>query len=289
MEFAAIDVETANADLASICQVGIAIFRDGVHVDSWSSLIDPEDEFDLLNVSIHGITEAAVVGAPVWSEAVGRVRTLLEGSVVACHTPFDRVATRLACQKHRVSHINCRWLDTARVVRRTWPEKFATRGYGLDSVASFLGIQFKHHDALEDARAAGEILRAASLEAGLSLEDWLARVERPIDLEFERPITRDGNSEGPLFGNVVVFTGSLAIPRREAADMAARAGCDVGASVTKKTTLLVVGDQDVSKLAGKAKSAKHIQAEKLIAKGHPIRILRESDFRSVVMDRAVDG
>lgn len=54
MEFIAIDVETANADMASICQIGIAKYKDGELVDEWSSLIDPEDYFDFINIDIHG-------------------------------------------------------------------------------------------------------------------------------------------------------------------------------------------------------------------------------------------
>jgi DNA polymerase-3 subunit epsilon len=289
MQFGAIDVETANADLASICQIGVAFFRDGVHADSWSSLVDPQDEFDSFNVSIHGIDEQTVKGAPTWPEIAETIRSLLAGSVVACHTPFDRAATTLACEKHGIPPFDCQWLDTARVVRRAWPEEFGTKGYGLHNVANFLGIDFKHHDALEDARAAGEVLCKASAHVGLSIEDWLIRVQRPINPASDQSITRDGNSEGPLFGNVAVFTGSLAIPRREAADLAARAGCDVASSVTKKTTLLIVGDQDISKLAGKTKSAKHLKAEELNAQGCNIRILRESDFQSIVVSQAVHG
>ena len=70
--------------------------------------------------------------------------------------------------------------------------------------------------------------------------------------------------------------------RREAADAAAQAGCEVISGVTKKTTLLVVGDQDITKLNGKSKSTKHLKAENLILKGSKIRILRESDFISLV-------
>jgi DNA polymerase-3 subunit epsilon len=44
---------------------------------------------------------------------------------------------------------------------------------------------------------------------------------------------------------------------------------------------LVVGDQDVTRLAGHSKSSKHRKAEELIAKGVPIRILRESDFQEL--------
>lgn len=39
MEFVAIDVETANADMASICQIGLAKYKDGVLEKEWSSLI----------------------------------------------------------------------------------------------------------------------------------------------------------------------------------------------------------------------------------------------------------
>ncbi|WP_084227525.1 exonuclease domain-containing protein [Lysobacter sp. A03] len=289
MQFAAIDVETANADLASICQIGVAFFRDGAHVDSWSTLVDPEDEFDGFNVSIHGIDERVVRGAPNWPGVAETLRHLLAGSVVACHTPFDRAATNLACRRHRLEHFDCQWLDTARVVRRAWPDRFGSKGYGLKNVAKFLGIEFRHHDALEDARAAGEILCRASAHTGFGLDDWFARIHRPIDPALDQPIARDGNSEGPLFGNVAVFTGSLALPRREAAELAARAGCSVGSSVTKKTTLLIVGDQDISKLGGKTKSSKHLKAEELIAQGCQIRILRESDFQSIVVAQAIRG
>lgn len=289
MQFAAIDVETANADLSSICQIGVAIFRDGTYADSWSSLIDPEDEFDGINVAIHGIDEQKVRGAPKWPQVADRLRDFVVASVVACHTPFDRAATTLACQKHRLRDFDWRWIDTARVARRAWPDKFAAKGYGLANVAKSLGITFQHHDALEDARAAGEVLCKASLHTGLNLEDWLARVNLPINPASGESIARTGNAEGPLFGNVAVFTGSLSIPRREAAELAAKSGCDVASSVTKRTTLLIVGDQDISKLAGKAKSSKHLKAEELIAQGCGIRILRESDFQSIVVAQALQG
>ena len=35
MNFLAIDIETANADYSSICQIGIAEFENGQVVNSW--------------------------------------------------------------------------------------------------------------------------------------------------------------------------------------------------------------------------------------------------------------
>ena len=147
-----------------------------------------------------------------------------------------------------------------------------------------IGYTFKHHNALEDAKAAGHVILAAMLESGLDLDAIQGRVLQPIDPSSSgaAAITRDGNPDGPFAGEVIVFTGALEIPRREAADLVASAGCNVANSVTKKTTMLVVGDIDVTKLAGHDKSSKHRKAEGLISAGQPIRIIRETDFKELV-------
>jgi DNA polymerase III subunit epsilon len=177
-----------------------------------------------------------------------------------------------ACERYKLEWYACRWLDSARVVRRAWPI-FSQSGYGL-----------------LNARCAGEILLRAIAETGVSAEEWLKRVEQPIGCSGTEKIRRDGNADGLLCGEVLVFTGALSMPRRIAADAAADAGCRVDAGVTKHTTLLVVGDEDVRKLAGHNTSSKHRKAEELIAKGQPIRILGESDFlRIVLRSNAVEG
>ena len=171
-------------------------------------------------------------------------------------------------------------MDTARVVRRAW-EQFSKRGYGLAEVSSFCGIQFRHHDAEEDARAAGEVLLRAISDTGLGIHDWLVRIQKPIDPQGSKQ-TRVGNPDGELFGEEVVFTGALSMPRREAADLAAAAGCRVSGSVGKTTTLLIVGDQDIRKLAGKSKSSKRRKAERLMSQGQTIHVLTESDLRVLI-------
>src|SRR3989344_6263820 len=280
MEFAAIDVETANADMSSICQIGVAVFRNGRLVEEWKTYIDPEDYFDGINISIHGIDESTVKGAPVISDVSREIYRFLDDHVSVCHTHFDRVAIQQAFEKYKLRYPRCTWLDSARVARRTWAD-FAQRGYGLGNICAFLGYEFTPHDALEDAKAAACILNAAIEKTGLDIEGWLRRVKQPIGAVSGYAIKRDGNPEGPLCSEVLVFTGALEIPRREAADMAARIGCHVEPGVTKKTTILVVGDQDVKRLAGHEKSSKYRKAEDLISKGQTIRILRETDFRKL--------
>lgn len=284
MRFVAIDVETANADMASICAVGAAIFEQGRLSSEWYSLINPEDHFDAINVSIHGINEGMVSGAPVYRAVSDTIERLLCDATVVTHTHFDRVAVHQAARRWSIDPPRCFWLDSARVARRTWVD-CAKSGYGLADVCRRIGYKFQHHNALEDAKAAGHVLLAAMAEAELDLEGVLQRVRQPIDpggSSSPSAIKRDGNPDGSLFGEVVVFTGALEIPRREAADLAAAVGCNVAQGVTKETTLLVVGDMDVRRLAGHEKSSKHRKAEELIAKGFLIRIIRETDFRELV-------
>lgn len=289
MKFVSIDVETANADMASICSIGIATFEDGRIIDEYYSLLDPHDQFESINVRIHGIDAKKVKGAPTFRVASNEVRRRVDGVVAITHSHFDRVALHKASQRWDVKPPDCTWLDTVRVARRTWSD-CAQRGYGLRALCERIGFEFQHHNALEDAKAAGQILLAAMTNSSLGLDDMLRRVNQPIarrsssqtSSTSSSPIKLAGNPNGPLFGEVVVFTGALDLPRREAAEIAAKLGCEVAPNVSKKTTLLVVGDADVTRLAGHEKSTKHRRAEELIAEGIPLRILRESDFRDMV-------
>jgi len=281
MNFVVIDVETANPDFSSICQVGIAEFREGKLHELWGSLVNPEDSFDEMNIAVHGIEEHMVRQAPKWSAVHEQLAPWLKNSIVASHTAFDRAALTRACAKNGVQPHESRWLDTARVVRRAWPE-FSQKGYGLANVTKHFGIEFQHHNAKEDARAAGEILLRAVIATGLSVEQWLERAAQPIRLHDSASITRDANNDGPLFGEKLVFTGALSLPRREAADAAAKAGCEVEAGVTKNTSILVVGDQDIHRPSVHEKSSKHRKAEELMKKGQPIRIIGESDFQRLL-------
>lgn len=284
MRFVAIDVETANADMATICAVGAAVYEHGRLSLEWYSLVDPHDDFDPWNVSIHGIDKSIVRGAPAFKDLWVTIERFLCDTTVVTHTHFDRVAMHQTAQRWAVAPPRCTWLDSARVARRTWPE-CANRGYGLADVCRRIGYEFQHHNALEDAKAAAQVLLAAMAETGLDLEGLLRRVRQPIDPSDSSSgsaIKRQGDPGGALFGEVVVFTGALDVPRREAADLAAAVGCEVAQRVTKETTLLVVGDMDIKRLAGHEKSSKHRKAEELIAKGFPIHIIRETDFREFV-------
>jgi DNA polymerase-3 subunit epsilon len=282
LDFIALDVETANADFGSICQVATATFRGGEVIDTWNSLIDPEDFFSPVNVSIHHIQPDEIAGAPTWKDIFPALAMRLRGNIVVCHTHFDSAALRKAASKYNLPPFECTWLDSARVVRRAWPQ-FARSGYGLTNVAKHFNIVYQAHDALEDARCAGIILTRAIEETGISAREWLDECLKPIKhIDYSRLDEAETVQSSEFMGEILVFTGSLKIPRSSAAKLARSVGFDVNDGVTRNTTVLVVGDQDITRLAGKTKSSKQIKAEALISAGFSIKIVGESDFLSMI-------
>ena len=277
MRFVAIDVETANSKFSSICQVGMVAFEDGKEVSSLSFLVDPAVPFSPMNTRIHGITARDVVGSRRFRDAYGIIREWTHQAHVVSHSHFDRSAIRLACESCSLQPPEWQWLDSARIARQTWPE-LEKEGYRLSRVAAHLGIRFRHHDALEDARACGLIVSYALERSGRPLTDFSAARLGGEAVKFGRDkLVRTGDGDGALTGETIVFTGELSMGKGRAADMAALAGGNVGESVTKKTTMLVVGERDIQP-GWAATSLKHQKAEALIAKGQDIRIVGEEDF-----------
>lgn len=281
-EFSVIDFETANASLGSICQVGIVKF-DGLEiVDEWSTLVNPEDYFSSLNSSIHGIHSHHVEKSPKLPDIFEEIRERIEGRFAVCHTPFDKAALRRATEKYNLETIGCTWIDSAKIVRRCW-EHLRYEGYGLSNVCGWLGIEYKAHDALEDARATGLVVLNAMAEHDFSFSQWVARLdEKPSSAVHYASLAAARNVDSDFSGDEIVFTGRLALPRDLAEKAASSVGMKVGSSVTRRTTILIVGDQDLNRFAGFDKSSKHRKAEDLILSGQAIRILAETDFLEIV-------
>ena len=284
-DYVAIDVETANPDRESICQIGVVPFEGGIAAEPWVTLVSPETYFDPFTSGVHGITEQEVCDAPIFPDVYDRLTETLAGRVVVAHSGFDRLAIARDCERYGLEPPPCQWIDTVWVARQTWPD-LARYGYGLRAVAWSLGITVRHHDAGEDAMACGAIMARAMAETHLTLAEWLEQAEqwRRRAGSLQTRVKRKGAADGPLCGEVITFTGELCMTRQQAADIAAQLGCDVASSVTKKTTILVVGVQNLATLAGYEKSSKHRRAEELIQQGHEIRIIHEDSFLALVRE-----
>jgi DNA polymerase III subunit epsilon len=198
--FVVVDVETANRDPSTICQIGIVRFVEGAVAERWEQLVDPETDFDQLNSMIHGIGESHVTNAPTFPEVFGACIARLDGVVVS-HTRFDQAALTAAAGRY---HLECpawRWLDSAAVVRCAWPERYGRAGYGLENVAADLGIVYEPHRAVEDAWAAGQVLLQAIAATGRGVSEWLERlgaIPASDDVTSDPPPKRRGRKKKVL-------------------------------------------------------------------------------------------
>lgn len=158
--FMALDVETANNDRGSICQIGVACVRPDHSIETWMTYVDPQIDRWVFTY-LHGISGRTVQGAPTFAEVLPVLREALGGYTIYQHSGFDRSAVSAACHHANLAVPDWEWRDSIQVARRAWPELRGNGGHGLASLKGHLGLVFNHHDAGEDARAAAEVVLRA--------------------------------------------------------------------------------------------------------------------------------
>ncbi|TDQ63569.1 DNA polymerase-3 subunit epsilon [Maritalea mobilis] len=252
--FVAVDVETANSERGSICQIGIAEFDNWQLVDKWVTLVNPQCEFDEANIGVHSITPDAVRNAPSFGHVYKQIKRRMENRLVVSHTLFDQEAISEAIIYAAKVGFACDWIDSSRVVRHLWPE-YRKKGFGLGNLKQEFGMTFQHHDALEDAIAAGEILCMAAKKSNLGARELGEMSLKKISISYPpRAEKLEGKKDGPLSGHVCVLSGDFPSDKANVSKLLNELGAAVHPNVTKKTSLLVVGGLEDTP-TGKVKKA----------------------------------
>lgn len=293
MNFIALDFETANSSRASICSIGLVKVVNGVIQEEIHTYIDPEDKFTAFNTEIHGITEDMVRGAPTFEAYWPTFKAIIENETLIAHNAsFDMSALRYALNTFDEPYAEFTYGCSYVFAKKVWPSLY---NYRLSTVANYLGISFRHHDALEDARAAALVTLAAlersaveslqdlsdmhNLQLGFQRSDshtpaGIKKNKKPVKL----PAPKVKQSH-PFFNARVVFTGKLqAMTRSKASQRIINCGGHCSNSVTKTTNFLIIGDYDLTSFTEIFHSTKMLKAEALINKGYPIEIIGEREF-----------
>jgi DNA polymerase-3 subunit epsilon len=241
MRAIAIDFETANSARASACAVGLAVIEDGVLVDTTYHLIRPRPlEFGFYETRVHGLTVADVIDAPEFPAVFMAIRPYLGSHLVLAHNQSFDVAVLKACAElYRLDLPAFDVACTVEMSRVMWPGR---GGHKLSDVAGYLGLDFRHHHAHDDAVMAARIaLHAASLAGVAGVRDAARRIGvtvRRIDpaapaparaQPAPRPATRGGATEVLEF-EVAGSTGSRYAVRSgyQAGVFFVRCGCTAG-------------------------------------------------------------
>lgn len=306
MDFVAIDFETANAFRGSPCAVAMVRYRAGAPTETLHTLMRPphrHDSFDPWNMSVHGITPEDVSSAPRFVDFLPKMLEFLGSDVLVAHNAgFDVSVLRHATEASGVEWPSLRYACTLVMSRRT----LDLPSYSLPWVAEELGVEVRnHHDPVDDALAAGNVLLALAERTGSSSIAGLLDSTR-TSLGFVRPDgwkgstaiserSTSGNTSKPhfpgpnesadtnhpLFGRRIVLTGRLgSMTRQEAWDALARIGGIAQPGINKSTDVLVVGPDlyqgDV--LESDAMTGKMAKAARMREKGAAIEIMSEDEF-----------
>lgn len=295
MNFAAVDVETANSNRGSVCAVGVTVVRNGqiVQAVEWHVKPDPGlGAFSSRNVAIHGITAEMVQSANSWASSLEAIDSLAEDyPLVAYNAPFDRSAILQASQFSGLAAPANEFHCALALSRRM----LVLDRYKLTDVVAALGLDpFDHHRAGADAAACAQVvLSLAERQGAQNVSDLWAPAKKKLvqsaDYWSRDKLSRidelpqpnpSASPDHPFHGCQVIFTGELqTCTRWEAMELVAAFGGTNGQSVTKKTKYLVVGGVSVGTTIDLANgTAKERKAARYIDLGQEIQVITEQQF-----------
>ncbi|PGM53272.1 3'-5' exonuclease [Bacillus sp. AFS053548] len=165
--FVAFDFETANYNRHSICAAGFVFVEEGVIVDQVYSLINPEEEFYSMNISVHGIRPRDVQDAPLFPEFYETIKDKIEGKTLVAHNlPFDGYALKDNLSRYGIPSVLINLLCSLQLSKKVLPKQSR---YSLDTLSSQFGILLEHHHhALADAEACAKIFLHLTKEYEIS-------------------------------------------------------------------------------------------------------------------------
>ena len=178
LNYVAIDFETANTFANSACSVGLVRFIDGQEDACLCSLIKPAKMYFIQEWTeeIHHIGYDDVRDKPnfpeVWDTLVMPFLEQVPGlPLVAHNASFDMNVIRSCMDYYGMPIPQLCYFDSLKVAQRTWPE---LENHRLTSLGEKFLIQYDAHNALEDSRTCGKIIRlAAKAQKAASVKELL--------------------------------------------------------------------------------------------------------------------
>ena len=184
-EYVAFDLETTGLDPRSdaIIEIGAVRMRGGEVVDKFASFAQPGHPLGAKTVSLTGITDEMLVGAPSPEAAVDSFLDWVgDLPLVAHNAEFDTGFIRAYCRRSG-RNFDPLYFDTLLLAQYLCPD---LANHKLDTVANHLNLPpFQHHRAFDDAAVCGDIffqliprLRALGVNEAAGINGVLAGLKR---------------------------------------------------------------------------------------------------------------
>jgi DNA polymerase-3 subunit epsilon len=280
------------------------------------------DHFDSRNIAIHGITPDDVLAAPRFKDVFAEVRGFIGGDALVAHNAaFDLGVIRSASEVSGMRAPAFDYACTVVLSRKNY--SLPSYSLPFVAEAAGVPLVNHHDATEDARACAGIMVDIAARRAATSVAGVFAAMKLPMphvdawdpSTDEVSKATRSAlgrlaegapdagrgarsswSSEGPnpvpniaadpghpLYGQTLVFTGDLGLNRPEAKRRAAHCGAQCASSVTRKTTVLVVGSGfTATDLRGGRVTSKAARVLELQRRGQGIEVLSEGEFMQMV-------
>ncbi len=171
----AFDVETPSYANDRISAIGITVIDNGVIVDDFYSLVNPEVHFDPFNIRLTGITPKMVADQPTFPRLWEKIEQVMgSGLLIAHNAPFDMGVLAQCLNAYGIewqpfTYYAC----TCAMGRACYPK---LENHKLNTLCDYLGFELDHHNAGSDSRACAMLL-LNYIQHGLKTDRFMRRYD----------------------------------------------------------------------------------------------------------------
>lgn len=182
--FICLDCETTGLEPEKdrIIEVAAAIFQDGVIIEQFESLIDPEIAIPEESMKIHHISNEMVCGKPKIEDVLPNLFNLIGRKIIVGHgIPFDIEFLITSAKRHQVpcSLSSRDYIDTLRLARLYGDSPINS----LEKLREHFNIPPEEaHRAMSDVQVNIEVFKYL-IKQYKTTEEILERLKKPINLK----------------------------------------------------------------------------------------------------------
>lgn len=156
--YVVVDIETTGGkkEQHRITEIGMVKIEQGVITDTWQTLVNPERHIPKMITELTGISNEMVKSAPLFEHIAEKLDTFSQNAIFVAHNVnFDYGFIRQEFARLNKKYTRAK-ICTVQQARKYLP---GYKSYSLGKLCADLDIELKnHHRALDDAKAAAEVL-----------------------------------------------------------------------------------------------------------------------------------
>lgn len=274
-DYVVLDLETTGLSYEKdeIIEVGILKVRNNKIIEKYEQLIHPQKSISQTITDLTGITNEMVKDAPTINEVKDKIRNFINDDVILGHNvTFD--ISFLQCI---YDHFDNDYLDTLHFSRRAFN---GIDNYQLTTLVKTFHLTNNEHRALADCYATKDlydyIVKKFDSIENLYKNDRNSK-QNKLDVHILKKINIE--KDNLLNGKNCIITGNLSkMSKKTGNEIILQCGGTIQKSVNKKVNIVIIGINPYSD----KKTAKHIKAQEMIAKGQEIKLISENKFYKMI-------